>query len=125
MNWRTATGEPPFCRRRSDTLHPHHAEFIQALISRHKLDVVFYSKRDAVELSAVCAPLDYGPSRHAHDKTPRYHFWDYTSDEEAHQLSLPSEQILAIAPTYEPFDPGEFIYWPTNWHCPRDWGAFS
>lgn len=125
MNSPSVTENPPFCRRRSDTLHPHHAEFIQALVARHRLNVVFYSKRDAVELSAICAPLDYGPSRHARDKTPRYHFWDYTTDEEAHQLSLPSEQILEIAPTDEPFDPGEFIYWEADWLYPRDWGAYS
>lgn len=100
-------------------------EFIQAIHDQHKLELTFFSKEDGHDLVRTCAPMDYGPSRHATNKDDRYHFWDYDSDEKKHVLSLLPNQVNNIKILPEKFDPAEFISWSTNWFVKRDWGQFS
>ncbi len=69
--------------------------------------------------------MDYGPSRIAHNKDDRYHFWDYDSDTKRHTLSLLPEQVYDVEVLDEIFDPSEFINWDSKWFYPRDWGKFS
>lgn len=109
-------------------MHQDHVSFMASLTQKRRVRLVFHSKEDATDLARTCAPLDYGPSRQAHDKAPRYHFWDYDSDQAPHPLSLLPAQIVLIEGTTDAFDPGEFITWDMNerpWFTPRDWGTFS
>lgn len=100
-------------------------EFIAAIHSKSKVRVTFFSKKDAHNLSRVCAPMDYGPSRKAADKSDRFHMWDYESDTKNHTLSLLPDQIQSIEVLAEQFDPAEFITWQTNWFVPREWDQYS
>lgn len=102
--------------------------FIEAIHTKRKLRVTFFSKEDGQNLVRTCAPMDYGPSRRARDKSDRYHFWDYDSDTKRHTLSILPEQVIGIELTSENFDPSEFVTWNTVsslWFVPRDWGRFS
>lgn len=103
-------------------------KFIQAIKDKNKVRVKFYSKEDADVLERVCAPMDYGPSRRAHDKSDRYHLWDYESDTACHTLSLLPGQVISITVMDENFDPAEFITWDVGvspWFVERDWGIYS
>jgi len=87
--------------------------------------VSFYSKEDRDIVIRICAPMDYGPSRRAKDKSDRFHMWDYESDTEQHVLSLKPDQISDIEILEETFEPSEFVTWQTDWIVPRDWGQYS
>jgi hypothetical protein len=103
-------------------------EFIHAIQTHRKVRVTFFSKEDARFLTRKCAPMDYGPSRRAKEKSDRYHLWDYESDMKVHTLSLNPEQIDNIETLDEYFDPAEFITWDTSkspWFIPRNWGVYS
>lgn len=102
-----------------------HELFLGALHDKQLLRVRFFSREDGGELVRICAPMDFGPSRRAHDKTPRYHFWDYDSDQGSHTLSLLPRNVRELEPTGDLFDPAEFVTWQTNWIIPRNWGPFS
>jgi len=103
-------------------------QFIQAIKNRRKVELIFFSKEDSRELIRLCAPLDFGPSRRAIDKSDRYHLWDYESDTKNHILSLSPEQIKSIKTLDGEFNPGEFITWDTKrspWFIDRDWEQYS
>jgi len=100
-------------------------QFIEAIQNKTKVNLTFYSKEDDCNLTRLCAPMDYGPSRRAHNKSDRFHLWDYESDKRNHTLSLLPEQIVNMEFTAEEFNPSEFITWPANWFVTRDWGEFS
>jgi hypothetical protein len=69
--------------------------------------------------------MDYGPSTRAHDKSDRFHSWDYDSDNQRHTLSLLPAQVISIDALPDTFDPAEFVTWKTNWIVKRDWGNHS
>ena len=100
-------------------------QFIAAIHSKSKIRVTFFSKEDRHNLSRLCAPMDYGPSRKAADKSDRFHMWDYESDKKNHTLSLLPDQVISIEVLAQPFDPAEFITWQTDWFVPRDWDQYS
>ncbi len=50
--------------------------FISAIHAKKKVRLTFYSKDDGGTIVRTCAPMDYGPSRRAHEKNDRYHVWD-------------------------------------------------
>ncbi|HEY2354303.1 MAG TPA: hypothetical protein VGH79_05315 [Gaiellaceae bacterium] len=107
-------------------MHRDHAIFIAALADQARVRLTFFSKEDGHELVRTCAPMDYGPSRRANDRSDRYHFWDYDSDQARHTLSLLANQIRSIERLAEDFDPTEFVTWsPIEWFVPRDWGVYS
>ena len=109
-------------------MHPHHDVFISAIHNKTRLVLSFFSKEDRQILVRTCAPMDFGPSRRAKDKSDRYHFWDYDSDTVRHTLSLLPEQIQSMVLSEDSFDPSEFITWDVKvspWFTPRDWGRFS
>lgn len=107
-------------------MHRDHDVFIAALEAQKKLRLTFFSKEDGHQLIRTCAPMDYGPSRRARDKSDRYHLWDYDSDEGRHTLSLLGDQISSIEALDEDFEPAEFVTWsPVEWFYPRDWGLYS
>lgn len=109
-------------------MHSDHEIFVRAIHSKSKLKLTFFSKEDGTYLVRICAPMDFGVSRRARDKSNRYHFWDYNSDTKNHTLSLRSQQIVKIETTTNCFNPTEFITWNTKaspWFLPRNWGSFS
>lgn len=102
--------------------------FKQAIDSKKKVRLTFFSKEDDSQLVRKCAPMDFGPSRRAHNKDDRFHLWDYESDTKFHTLSLLPNQVLDIEIIDEDFCPSEFITWSLNtspWHYKRDWGQYS
>lgn len=103
-------------------------QFIEAIHSKNKIRLTFFSKEDGRNLVRTCAPMDFGPSRRAKNQNDRYHFWDYDSDTERHTLSLLPEQVVSIEVLPETFEPSEFITWSTStspWFISRDWGIYS
>ncbi len=100
-------------------------KFIEAIHNKTKIYLTFFSKEDSRSLTRLCAPMDFGPSRRAHNQSDRYHFWDYESDERNHVLSLLPNQVKGMKFTQEYFNPSEFIDWETKWFIERDWGKFS
>jgi len=99
--------------------------FIGAIHSLNKIRLVFFSKEDGAILVRRCAPMDFGPSRRAHDKSNRFHMWDYDSDTKSHTLSLLPNQVKSINILNTQFCPSEFVTWTPNWLVPRDWGKYS
>lgn len=102
--------------------------FLQAIRNRRKIELRFHSDEDGHPLTRKCAPMDYGPSRRAKDKTPRFHSWDYESDRQQHTLSLLRGKIISMYLLDEEFDPAEFITWSvvaSPWFVSRDWGQYS
>lgn len=102
--------------------------FTQAINTKSKIQVTFFSKEDNTSLTRLCAPFDIGPSSRAKDKTDRYHFWDYDSDTGSHNLSLIDEQVINIKILDEKFEPSHIITWnfkPNSWYLQRNWGAYS
>lgn len=109
-------------------MHLEHSIFVEAIHSKTKLKLTFFSKEDGAFLVRTCAPMDFAPSRRARDKSNRYHFWDYDSDTKSHILSLLPNQICQIKAIENSFEPAELITWNTKispWSLPRDWGSFS
>lgn len=100
-------------------------QFIQAIHSKNKVKMTFYSKEDGQELTRVVAPMDYGPSNTAHDWSDRYHSWDYDSDTKPHPLSLHPDQVVALEVLPDTFDPAEFVTWAPKWTIDREWGPHS
>ncbi|WED26433.1 hypothetical protein L3V77_15760 [Vibrio sp. DW001] len=100
-------------------------QFIDSIHSKSKISMTFFSKEDGRQLHRLCAPMDFGPSRRAHNKDDRYHLWDYESDNKNHVLSLLPDQIVAMEFLDQNFDPIEFVTWQTNWFVSRDWGVLS
>jgi hypothetical protein len=109
-------------------MHRDHQVFADALHDCRTVLLSFYSKEDGTRLERTCAPMDFGPSRRAKNKSDRYHFWDYDSDTQSHVLSLLPEQIVEMASTGNQFDPAGFVTWSTTsspWFVRRDWGPYS
>jgi hypothetical protein len=105
--------------------HSQHDVFIQAIHSKNKLQIVYYSAKDDMDVARDGAPMDFGPHARFHDQDDRYHFWDFTSPSGPHTTPLEAEQIRSIERLDETFDPAEFVTWEPQWHIPRDWGSFS
>ncbi len=103
--------------------------FIRAIHDKRRVRITFYSKEDGGLLSRQCAPLDFGPSRRAKNKSNRYHSWDFESDSGAnHVLNLEPANVVKIELLPDGFDPGQIITWDTKkspWFVERDWGAHS
>jgi len=108
-----------------------HDEIIKAIEDRHEVAVAWRSKDDGGTVQVRrCAPMDYGPSRTARDKTDRYHFWDFESDgPRNHVLSLLESQIVSVEILDSTFDPSSFVTWSpakSPWFVARtSWGAFN
>jgi hypothetical protein len=104
------------------------AAFIAAIHSKNKIQLTFYSKEDGSQIVRTCAPMDFGPSRRATDKTPRFHFWDYDSDTKSHTLSLLPNQVVKITVLSQTFEPQDFVTWSaasSPWFVARNWGSCS
>ena len=87
---------------------PNHAQFLEALKEKKKVRVQFYSLPDSGVLDHICAPMDYGPGSQSKDGLHRYWLWDYASETGNHTLGLVPQQIVALHPLGEQFDPAQF-----------------
>lgn len=105
-----------------------HDDILHAILDLKEVNVTFQSKEDGgATLTRRCAPMDYGPSRRASDKTERYHFWDFDSDSgSSHTLSLLASQITSVEVLESTFEPGSFVNWNPNWFVSRtSWADFN
>lgn len=84
-------------------------KFIQAIHDRNQIQLSFFSKDDGSVIVRRCAPMDFGPSSRAADKSDRYHCWDYDSDKIQHVLSLLPNQIKDMTVIDKKFEPSEFV----------------
>lgn len=94
--------------------------FIACIHSMNKMRVTFYSKEDRGVITRTCAPMDFAPSARSKDKSNRFHFWDYDSDQGSHTLSLRPDQIVSMQFLQEKFVP-TFVSWRPNWVVSRTW----
>ena len=97
--------------------------FIQAIKSKKKVRLSFDSKEDGAPITRLCAPVDFGPSRRAKDKSDRYHLWDYEGKRGPHIISIVVPRVIAIEILEEAFDPAEFAKKTWSLFIPRDWGT--
>lgn len=105
-------------------------KFISAIKAKHKIRITFYAKEDKGEITRVCAPMDFGPSKKFKDGIDRFHVWDFFPDggKEPHPIPIEPRLVRAIVVLDETFDPAEFITWDTTqspWHILRNWGKYS
>ncbi len=100
-------------------------KFIEVIKNRTKVKVTFFSKEDASPITRVCAPMDYGPSRRARDKSDRFHLWDYEGKRGPHIISIIADKVTGLEIVEDSFDPAKFVTWAPNWFIERDWGEFS
>lgn len=107
------------------TMHNQHDVFIDAIHTKKKLRIRFYSEEDGGYIERVCAPMDYAAGRRIHDGIPRYWVWDFESDKANHTLPLRAERIEYMRNEDEDFDPASFVTWATAWVIGRDWGRYS
>ncbi len=109
-------------------MHADHDTFMRGIKGMRKIRLTFFSKEDRGQLVRTCAPMDFGPSRRAKDKSDRYHLWDFESDTRNHTLGLPPTQIVSMELLSETFDPSDFVTWDVKaspWFVARDWGEHS
>lgn len=100
---------------------PAHQQFIDAIHTKRKVCVRFYSNADNGVLDRVCAPMDYGPAGEVEDGLNRYWLWDYKNDT-SHTLNLLPQQIVEFQMLGDVFDPAQLNVRPPRWSIPRDWG---
>ena len=101
-------------------MHNQHDVFIDAIHTKKKLRIRFYSADDGCYIERV-----YATGKRIHDGIPRYWVWDFESDKANHTLPLRAERIESMDDVGESFDPASFVSWPTNWTTARDWGKYS
>lgn len=68
-------------------------DFNFAIRENLNVGLTFFSEKDGMYVNRICAPLDYAPSSKYKDKTPRFHFWDFTRK---HNLALLPENISGL-----------------------------
>jgi hypothetical protein len=100
-----------------------HKQFIEAIHTKKKVWLRFYSQADSGVLDRVCAPMDYGPGGESQDGLHRYWLWNYTSSTSPHTLVLAPQQIVDLQVLGEAFDPAQLGETPPQWSIPRDWGV--
>jgi len=106
-------------------MHRDHHVFVQGIIDKRKINVVFFSDDHTGYVTKLCAPMDYESSRSTRERAERYYFWDFKHDS---ALVLAPSNIASMAPIEEGFQPAEFVSWSVNqfpWFLERDWGRFS
>ena len=105
-----------------------HKEFVNAIHSKSKVYVTFFSKEDDRVIERMCAPMDYGPSKRRGQIIDggknKYQLWDYDSDTKQHVLPLKSQNIRSLDVVSEKFNPRndfDFDIDTVEWFIPRNW----
>jgi hypothetical protein len=109
-------------------MHDAHPIFLEALHSKHRLCVCFFHKKEGVEVTRVCAPLDYGPLRGAKHVADVYQLWDLEAKRKPYNLAVAPDDVRSLKALPDTFDLTSIITWtfkPHAWHIKRDWGDFS
>ena len=99
--------------------------FIAAIHEKNKIRVTFFSKKDEMDVTRICAPMDIGLHSRFPDKGDYYHVWDYDSPSRPHPIALKEDQIIDIEFLADIFEPNEFVTWEPSWTISRDWGSYS
>ena len=103
-------------------------EFTKAIHSLNKIKVTFKAKKYGnIEITRICAPMDYSLSKKYKDNIERYHFWDFQGTKGGHTESILEINIVSIEVLNDHFSPESFVTWkvPYNWSIKRDWGSKS
>lgn len=113
-------------------MHSDHNIFVQAIKSKKKVKLTFYSEEDGSKLAIQCAPMDYSPARRAKDISECYYFWcsdeelySFETDKSNRALQMPADRIVGMEPTEDKFDPAEFSTANTNWFFPPSHWRFN
>lgn len=101
--------------------------FITAIKQRRHIGVGYVPASGGDMRYIMAAPLDFGPSRKAADKSDRYHMWDVAKQ---HVVSIKPEQLRVLDTPAElrTFDPETIVTWCTKkspWFIAREWGSKS
>lgn len=113
--------------------------FIAAIKQKQYVEIGYIATGSSVVSFVTAAPLDFGPSRKAVDKSGRYHMWSVLRK---HVLSIKPEQlrvlvlpkcVLCDGTPYShehvyTFDPEKLVTWCTKqspWFVQREWGSKS
>jgi predicted DNA-binding transcriptional regulator YafY len=99
--------------------------FTDAIHSKNKVKITYFSKKDKMITTRICAPLDIGLHKGFPDRGDYYHVWDYDGSKKPHYAPLKSDQIRDFEVLDETFDPADFVTWNTDWTISRDWGHYS
>lgn len=99
--------------------------FLQGINEKKCVTVIFEAKEDGMPRTRKCIPFDYGESRRYKDGKERFHFYDLSSPDGKHNLSILPEQIHKIELLQETFNPADYVTWSPSWLIARDWGNFS
>lgn len=99
-----------------------HKTFIEAINTKRKVRVRFYSVADSGVVDRVCVPLDYGPGTGNQDGLNRYWLWDDSRNDGSQTVGLLPKEIVDLQLLGEPFDPAQFTSRSATWLTPRDWG---
>jgi hypothetical protein len=105
-------------------MSPHHDLFLQAIHEKKIVALTFNSIEKGI-ISRKCICYDYATSNRYKDGNYRYHFHDLDSPDGKHNLSILTEQLLAIEISNEIFEPGDYVKWMPSWSVKRDWGVYS
>jgi len=98
--------------------------FLDAIHGKLIVRITFNSFEKG-EITRECIPFDFGPSRISKDKSDKYHFYDLTSPDGKHTLSIFEKQLINLEVTTKKFDPKDYVTWSPNWFVKRDWGTYS
>lgn len=103
----------------------HYDVFVQAINEKRIIKLQFNSYEKWI-IERRCVPFDFWPSRRNISPNPeRFHYYDLSSPDWKHNLSILPEQIIKMEVIDEFFEPENYITWTPNWFLKRDWGSYS
>ncbi|MFO1446930.1 MAG: hypothetical protein U1F61_02035 [Opitutaceae bacterium] len=98
-----------------------HSQFIDAIRTRERIRLSFYSLPDAGTVDHECAPLDYGPEPGGGDPLNQYWVWDYNATPGKYLIGLNPDQIVSCQVLGLGFDPLLMELGARAWSVPRAW----
>lgn len=101
------------------TMHNQHDVFINAIYTKKKLRIRFYSEEDRGYIEWLCAPMDYAAGKRIHDGIPCYWVWNFESDKANHTLPLRAERIEEMNDFGYVFDPASFFVASQPGNCKK------
>jgi len=94
--------------------------FIEAIETKKKVLLTFFSMDKGRAVSKICIPLDYGNNQSGFFPTMYYHCLDCEAD--LKMLRIQSKQIYAVELLKASFNPTDFIKQvPPEWMIARKW----
>ena len=93
-------------------MHSDHETFVQAVKSRKKIILTYFSGEHNLYLTRLCVPLDYCACYTPVDSkgfSEFYYFWDEETDLGKRMLDLPTSQIKFMELSNDTFNPADYI----------------